>query len=425
MRYLLTAAVVALFFSPLPSAAQVEATDTIAAGLRVFLDCGRCDEDYLRTEIDFVDYVRERQTADVHVLITTQQTGGGGTEYSMRFVGQRAFAGVDEELLYASNPTDSEDQERRGMARVLQAGFVRYASRTPLVQRIELSFEGSAGDESADRPTRDPWNSWVFQARIGADLERESLQKETEVEASLSASRTTEAWKIDFDMSTEYSQDDRFVRDEWIENVQRDHEVESLVVRSISNHWSVGGTSSANHSTFENRDLALRVAPAIEYNVFPYFESTRRSLTIQYSIGANRISYLEETLFGHMDESLVDEQLEASLYVRQPWGSLDAELQGSHYFHDLSKYRLEANGGLEVNLFRGLSLDLRGSAQRIHDQLHIPGGDRTPEEILLEQRELATAYRYGASVGISYSFGSIFNSVVNPRMSQGGGGGFN
>jgi hypothetical protein len=416
IRFLIAGAVTALLLAPVPRVALGQAPDSVADGLRVFLDCQRCDEDYLRTEIDFVDYVRDRQAADVHVLVTTQQTGGGGIEYAMRFVGQAAFAGLDEELRYATGPNDSDDDRRRGMAQVLQAGFIRYAARTSLIQRLDFALEDREGGAASGGPGRDPWNSWVFEVRIGADLDREASQKETEFDASVSASRTTAMWKSELEISTRYSQDDRLVRDVWIDNEQRDHEVESEIVRSLSNHWSVGGTSSANHSTFENRDLAFRLAPAIEYNLFPYSESTRRSLTFQYSIGANRITYLEETLFGQAQESLVDQALEVSLELRQPWGSMDAELEGSHYFHDFTKYRLQANGGLEVNLFRGFSLDIRGSAQRIHDQLHLPGGDRTPEEILLEQRELATAYRYGASVGISYSFGSIFNPVVNPRM---------
>ena len=78
-----------------------------------------------------------------------------------------------------------------------------------------------------------------------------------------------------------------------------------------------------------------------------------------------------------------------------------------------------------VPLSRGtdsICAPLPGAPQRIHDQLNLPGGDRISEEILLEQRELATAYRYSASVGIGYSFGSIFNTVVNPRMRGVGGG---
>ncbi|MBA2671194.1 MAG: hypothetical protein H0U67_12545, partial [Gemmatimonadetes bacterium] len=46
--------------------------------LRIFLDCNGpgCDFDFFRTEITFVDYVRDRADADVHVLVTTQGTGG-------------------------------------------------------------------------------------------------------------------------------------------------------------------------------------------------------------------------------------------------------------------------------------------------------------------------------------------------------------
>jgi hypothetical protein len=45
------------------------------------------------------------------------------------------------------------------------------------------------------------------------------------------------------------------------------------------------------------------------------------------------------------------------------------------------------------------------------------------EEVLLQRRQLETGYSYFFSVGLSYTFGSIFTNVVNPRFgSQGGAG---
>lgn len=41
---------------------------------KVFIDCEDCDLDYIRTEITFVNYVRDRKEAQVHVLITTLRT---------------------------------------------------------------------------------------------------------------------------------------------------------------------------------------------------------------------------------------------------------------------------------------------------------------------------------------------------------------
>ena len=58
-----------------------------AEALCVFLDCQGCDFDYLRTELPFVNYVRDRRDAQVHVLITREQTGGGGRAITIDFVG--------------------------------------------------------------------------------------------------------------------------------------------------------------------------------------------------------------------------------------------------------------------------------------------------------------------------------------------------
>ncbi|HKC38310.1 MAG TPA: hypothetical protein VKC15_02075, partial [Gemmatimonadales bacterium] len=66
-------------------------TDTARAAqdsaLRVFLDCPNsfCDFDYYRTEITFVNWVRDRQFAQVHILVTSQATGGG-QEYTLGFI---------------------------------------------------------------------------------------------------------------------------------------------------------------------------------------------------------------------------------------------------------------------------------------------------------------------------------------------------
>ena len=56
-----------------------ETSEPQTGALRVFLDCGwYCDFDHLRTEITFVNWVRDRADAQVHVLVTQQTTGGGG-----------------------------------------------------------------------------------------------------------------------------------------------------------------------------------------------------------------------------------------------------------------------------------------------------------------------------------------------------------
>src|SRR6187402_2552652 len=47
------------------------ATAQAATGaIRIFLDCNySCDESYIKQEITFVDYMRDRRDADVHILL--------------------------------------------------------------------------------------------------------------------------------------------------------------------------------------------------------------------------------------------------------------------------------------------------------------------------------------------------------------------
>ena len=40
----------------------------------VYIDCNRCDYDYVRTELTFVNYVRDPDLADIHVFVTDVNT---------------------------------------------------------------------------------------------------------------------------------------------------------------------------------------------------------------------------------------------------------------------------------------------------------------------------------------------------------------
>jgi hypothetical protein len=71
---------------------------------------------------------------------------------------------------------------------------------------------------------------------------------------------------------------------------------------------------------------------------------------------------------------------------------------------------------VSIRIFKGLSLSIRGRYERIHDQLGLPLGDASIDEILLRRRELATNYDYDFSVGFRFTFGSVYSNVVNPRF---------
>lgn len=50
------------------------------------------------------------------------------------------------------------------------------------------------------------------------------------------------------------------------------------------------------------------------------------------------------------------------------------------------------------------------------DQIYLARGKLSDENTLLRRRQLASKYSYHGGVGLSYTFGSIFNNVVMPRF---------
>ena len=73
---------------------------------------------------------------------------------------------------------------------------------------------------------------------------------------------------------------------------------------------------------------------------------------------------------------------------------------------------------LSLRIARGLSVASEVNASRIRDQLSIPARGATDEEILLRLRRLESGYEYSFQVSLTYTFGSIFSSIVNPRFGQ-------
>jgi hypothetical protein len=393
------------------------------APLRVFLDCGQCDFDHLRREVTFVDYVRQPADAQVHVLVTSQETGGGGDEFTLFFIGQREFAARNDTLRFQTRQDWTEDEERDALTRTFTIGLVPFAVRTGIAPGLSVDYDAPAGQTRA-LPQEDPWNLWVFRMGVGMELEGESRQSSAAFDGSVSASRTTEQLKLDFNVRADYEREEFELDDSsTVEVFRRDYEASALGVWSLGRHWSTGLFASVRTSTRQNQDLSVEIAPAIEYNIYPYDESTRRQILFTYTVGPVYYDYEEETLFHKFTETLAQQRLEISAGFQQPWGEIDASLEGSNYFHDPDLHRIDLFSRVEVRLFRGLSLDIRGNVARIKDQIYISAEDLSDEEIFLELRELGTDFEYGMEIGFSYSFGSLFNNVVNPRLRLGGGDG--
>jgi len=384
--------------------------------LRVFLDWPGADIEAIRAEILFVTFVPSLDAAQVRVAVAPLGPPPEG-RLGIEFTGLGEFQGQDNVLTYAPGPEEKPEEVRKGIAGMIGIGLLRYAAKTPAAKDLSVRFL----DQAKPTSVNDKWNFWVFSLSGNAFLSGETQYRSGSYYASVSANRTTPAFKIRTQAYGNWS-------DYWFdlgdgtayESATHGYGGSALVVKSLGEHWSAGGYIEAESSTYSNLKLVLSAAPALEYDVFPYSESTKRQLRILYRIGLTRARYNQETVYFKTAETLLQESLSVAYEVVRPWGKASLQLQGSNFFHDFSKNRVELEGGLEFRIWRGLSLELDGSYTRIRDLLSLSAEGASLEDILLRQKQLATGYDYSFSIGLNFSFGSTRSNVVNPRFGNGG-----
>jgi hypothetical protein len=401
--------------------ASAQTTTPPNATIKVFFDCNNgCDFDFVRKEVDYVDYVRDRADSEVHVLVTTRDTGAGGNEYSLKYIGVGRFAGRDHTAQYVSSATATDDEERRGFARVFSLGLASYLADSPIAGQFTLTRRRPDTPPTAATAVKDRWNLWVFNIGSGINLDGERSETSREVGLDFSANRTTNEWILGVNGNGE-SNTNKFTLSDGRKVTSRSHnyDVRAIAIKSLGpEHWAALARLSTGASTQDNIDRNIRTAAGIEFSVFPYSESTRRTLVLQYAVGVSNYRYIETTIYGKTRETRPEQSIQGALALRQPWGSSNVSLEYVTLLDDLSKRRLEFDGNLSVRLFRGLNLEIGAEASRVHDQIYLEAGDASDEEVFLRQRRLATSYRYEFQVGFSYRFGSIFNNVVNPRWDR-------
>ncbi len=382
-----------------------------------YIDCRRCDFDYIRTELNFVNYVRDPELADVHVFVTDEQTGGGGREYQFSFIGRRRFEGTSYTLKHIMDRDATLTERRLAIIKMLKQGFASYIFQTPLGKNFSVEYIPDERRELVQ--AEDPWNYWVFQGYIGSvRYHLESNQSDFDSRWGFFADRVTENWKLRFRPYFNYGRISIKANGDGEEVVseQRRHGIDSYAIKSLTSHWSVG--LIADYSTNNSRNIKhhLDISPGIEYSLFPYEEAVRKAIAFRYLVGFRYYDYFDETIYEKTQENLLNHQFRGFVNIQQPWGSIETGFVGSQYLHELEHFRAEFYGQTSVRLFEGFSLRFQVEYDVIRDQLSLPKGGASLEDVLLKQRELSTDFSFYSSIAVTYTFGSQFANVVNTRF---------
>lgn len=399
--------------------------------IKLFVDCSStwCDLAFIKTEVNYVDFVLDNKAADVHALITQQINGGGGSRYQLIFYGQNNFEGQSDTLRFNVKPNNTGFETRAVLVKYLQLGLIPFVSKTTSVENISIQMkENQVTDSGAVTAiaTKDPWNFWVLRVSTNGNINADKVYKGFRYSGNISANRVTDKLKVSFNFNfgknkTTYEFDNGAGGTDKIEVKNENYQVNHQLVKSLSEHWSIGYNLTASRSTFNNYQFLGVIKPAIEYDVFPYKMVTNKLLTIRYGIDLSASRFFDTTLYGKTRQTLLGHGIDVVLTYNQKWGAINISGNYHNYLNNPSYYNIGLGGGVNIRITGGLSFNMYTFGSILRDQLYLPKGQATQQDILTRQRQISTNFNLFSYFGVSYRFGSKLNNFVNPRFDGGGG----
>jgi len=383
--------------------------------VKVYIEGIHLDMDFIRRNMRFVDFVNDPVVADVHIIITNRVSGSGGMVYSLIY-NTETFENFNEFTITCTTlSSDTFEEKRKKIKDALSLGLMPFVNQTTASNQLVLQYK-DLDREMKNVTVDDPWNNWTFRGNINGSIDLEESKKVYNYTYLLRADKVSEDWKFRNNARRTVNTKNYTSDGEDYSSNNTTNYFSSSVVKSLSHRWSTGLFASYYNSNYRNTDYSITIKPAIEYNIFPWDFSDRKVFTIAYYIGPEWKKYYEETIYDKLKESLWEQSFRLNLQIVQTWGEVEAGLDATNYLHDWSKNRITFDTNLSVRIIRGLSVNLGFQIENIHDQIYLPKGDVSLEDILLNKVQLPSTFEIGADFGVRIQFGSIYNNIVNNRL---------
>jgi hypothetical protein len=372
----------------------------------------------------------------VHLLITSQRTGSGGREYQLLFYGNNKYHDLKDTIQFSNSNIATDFEIRKRLVKHIKVGIIPFLVRNGQTDLIDLSFKKT--EESGDsigntNTTSDPWNYWVIRVGGNGNINSDKNYFNRRLSGNFRVNQITDTKKTIFWL---YASDNRqeFTIDDTdststTEVVKRNsYNFGNSMIWSWGKHFAYGYELGISSSTFSNFKQKIYFSPSVEYNIFPYSDVNNKLFTIRYGVAFQKNIYNDSTIYNQSEEELFSQYLSAGLELNQKWGNVYAGVKFSNYFHNYEDvdptadffYNIELQGNMSVRITGGLSFNTYVSIEIAQDQIYLPKGDASQQDILTRRRQLQSNFNIYANFGFNYRFGSKLNNFVNPRFGSDG-----
>ena len=378
--------------------------------LKVYINSETIDFDFLRENINYVDYVYDPQSCDVQIILLKQTSGNGGYKYAVQFIGKN-FSDINDFILSTTIlPNDSEDIERQKLVRTIKSGLTPFINEKDPFNNLVIEVKSKC---EIEQDVSNKWNNWVFNVTGSGSFHKEERYNDYSYIGRITASQIKEKFKIE---NVLYSYNAVRDYDQSYHVQVNANQYYTKMAFSLTEHWSAGFVAMLMQDTRRNIQSQAYVKPAIEYNFFPWSVSNKISLTASYTVGPLRNSYYRETKYHKTTEFLWDQTAYIKLLTKQSWGEATTLITLQNYINQPDKYDLSFDAEALFYIAKGLSLNISITAEDVNNQLYIPLNGYTDAEKYIGSAVQETGYYLIGSIGITFRFGSLTNNIVNRRL---------
>lgn len=404
--------------------------------LNVFLDFynSPAEPGFLKSEIAFVNYVRDPALCDVQVQQTTELAGNDARREVLFFFGRGRFEGQNDTASFVVQPAENQGIVRERLLRAFKKGLLKYLLQTEWAASIDYALSGAD-----NAPVRDGWNLWTYNLNLNGRFfgnafhddngffgKYSRASRETDLQGAFNVWRTGQLWR--FDAGVRYV--GSFGRDEYVNYPAFPAALDTVfhttserllldaeLVRTLGQHFSVGAWGAFNRNYTANQynssqlQHQLSVAAGVEYSFLPYRDWFRRQFVVGYYL-----SYFDNDTglyIGGPTISPLVHHLYTDFARVSKWGyfalGLDCDYQPSPDYWD--SFATSARAQLGLNLRQNLFLTLGGNFSLNNRQSQSIG---TSPPTVFSRNARSTSYF--SEIGIAYYFGSGFQNIINPRL---------
>ena len=307
--------------------------------LNVYLDCNYiCDIDFLKREMPCINFMRDPSDSHVQIIVKSQKSASGGSRISLRFIGSKQFNSKEDEYFINLKPDISKENQRQEILEMLKRGLFYYLLRSNEAKNFNLDYIKSTKTEK--HLDLDKWKNWVFRLNLSAWIDAEKGYTNSNYNSTISINKIKEKSKFlsNFRMYNSITSFD--YPDYKLQTEKKNSSADFTYVKSLSPKFSLGAFTNISRSTYYDYNLKLRFEPAIEYNFYPYDESSKHRLSMLYGVGFGYNDYIDSTIYLKTEETFPLQQVEVKYNNLQKWGSIGLNLYSYQIIdiEDMDKY---------------------------------------------------------------------------------------